>query len=476
MTVQQALEESPGKDLVKAWRRLLGHLRTWQNETGLFGGMIATWWSSTLETAAPHPMNQYAALEAFLDLSERGPSAEPWIEEAKRIGEGLLNFRTQDGGFRNAYGDIPGKSDGPVLHAPGITALSRLYRRTGEAAYLDGALGVYRHIRERWAPEGLLFHRVANQQCKWAEALLGLFEATGDSAFREMAAKAFAEALEHQIQEGEMEGAFHQGRLDDRLITVYSAKCLTPLVRWYAATGDERALVSARKLALYLRHCEVSAGIWRAAALPDGRSYRCWRLVAGLDRRLRFAVPIGGWRRRSIRDWVGCESPSFVARSGDGISGLALLGRWDAAAARDAGRLSEKLCTYQLAHGGVRATVGLEGRGESEDVYDFFSVTRWNVAAFRALSNVLDKAPESPLLRAPKPEVLDVLSKCGHARYRENAEVVEVHIAGELAAILEKPSGRCRYLDGRWRGDLTGEQGIGERVAQKRAGARRRRR
>ena len=159
-------------DCVASLRKLLAYLSTWQTPEGQFGGLIATWWSSTLETAVPHPMNQYPMILGFLELARSNAGGADWLGEAQRVGDGLLKTIRPDGVLSNDWGDIPGKSTGTVIYAAPAFALAELASQSGAARYLEGARRLLRTIDERWCTRGQNSDGVTNQAFKWSEAML----------------------------------------------------------------------------------------------------------------------------------------------------------------------------------------------------------------------------------------------------------------------------------------------------------------
>lgn len=444
------------ENLATSLGRLLGYLRTWQNPDGLFGGTIATWWSSTLETAVPHPMNQYPLILGFLEMNRKSINGGNWLGEAQKIADGLISTFQPDGTLRNAWGDIPGKRSGPVLHAPGITALAELYRDTGEGQYLEGAFRLERLIREQWTQGPNLYHRVANQQFKWAEALLALFQATGVHYYVEQAKIVATEALDHRVSIGQRIGGVCQGRMDDRLITVYVAKCLNPLLTLYEITRQAKWIEAARMVGEYLHEAEVAEGIWSNYYDPDGLCYRLMKRTAGIDWRLQYRIPFHRFRRRLIESWRRIDYPSFIARSGDGISALQRLAKLDDRFAGMADTLLQKMVKFQMSHGGIRNTVGYNGKKQILFFQDVFCPTRWNAYAFYALCVALAKG-QTLSIQNGQGFSLDI--HCGneteHIFHEENG-LIELYALGRLVARIEKPSGRCLYIDEAWRGELTG--------------------
>ena len=448
--------------------RLLGYLRTWQNPDGLFGGTIATWWNSTLETAVPHPMNHFPMILGFLELhrggvrlgGETGVGGGDWLAEARRVGDGLVASILPDGMLRNAWGDIPRRRTGTVHFAAPALALAELHADSREDRHLDGARRLLKTIETRWMMGRINYDGVANQGLKWCEAMLAYARETGERQYFDHAVWLARKTLDLQIRHGPCAGAIYQSRGDQHLISVYQGKCLAPLVRLYEATDDATFLDAAERLAKFLLERQAPQGVFINYLEPQGTLYwlTCQAFVRFDYRIFRRRVPMYRLWQPLIRGWHEIPYPSFIARAGDSLRGLWLLSKHKPEFGEAALRLTERLLAYQLPHGGIPNTVGYYGDAGREDWQDVCCPTRWNVYAFLLLATLARDlgctqvaevpCPADPFERPVGPE--------RKGRFRETRDGVEYFLNNELIARLSKPSGASSYLADGWDDDLTG--------------------
>lgn len=439
-----------------ALSRLMCFIRSWQRADGLIGGTIATWWSSTVDTAEPHPMNQYPIILGYLKLGESGIGGGDWIGEARRIADGLVGAISIDGSLMNDWGDIPGKKPAPVIYTAGITALTRMYRFSDDPGYLKAAKRLKEHVEARWVVDGHMYHRVANQQCKWAEALLELFLVTKVDGLVQQARRIIYECLEHQIREGDMRGAIRQSRINDLVITIYVAKCLKPILRLFEITREARLLEGATMLAGYLEKAVVEDGIWRNCAEPRGMLSDGMRRVARIDYHSGYRLPFHMIRRMLQSQWRMDDHPSFIARAGDGIQGLLMLGRHVDRYRTLSGKMVDRLVSYQLPHGGIRNTIGYSGNPLEVMVQDVMCPTRWNAYAFEAMCHWACELEIADVPETVELEPFTCTVGSDSARFLEDEEKVLLMRGQRRLFCIEKPSGVSKGQDGAWIGELTG--------------------
>jgi len=426
--------------------------------------MIATWWSSTLETAVPHPMNQFPMILGFLELHRGKVGGGDWLAEARRVGDGLVDSIGPDGMLRNCWADIPGKKTGSVIFTGPAWALAELYRATNNPQHLQGARTLLDTTDKYWVRAGIDSYGVANQGFKWADALLSLGRATGEKVHIDRARRAARKYLDQQISEGPMRGAFYQSRSDDRLISVYQGKCLGPLLRFYEEFEDPDFLKAAVSLGHYMLRQETRAGIFVNYHEAEGKLYRTLRSVlARLDYRIlrRRGAIYKGWRP-FISSWTTFAYPSFIARSADSIRALWLLTKYVPEIQDAVARITIKLISFQLPHGGFPNSVGFVGSDCRVDWQDICCPTRWNAYAFFLLSFLMGSMCPGQSVDVPAYSDRPFEQNVGKERdltYRETVDAVELRRHEELIARLAKPSGESLYLADGWGGDLSDYRG-----------------
>lgn len=466
MTANVPPTENHIGSILPSLSQLLSYLHSWQDSNGLYNGIIATWWSSYAETAVAHPMNQFPIILGFLELHEARVSGGQWLEEARRVGDGLIGTIQPDGLLRNGWGDIPGRGTGTIFFAAAALALAELYRHTGDARHLDGSTRLLATIEKHWSLRGLNSDAVANQGLKWAEAMITLHRITGDVKCRDHALQLGRAYLDQQIPSGPMAGGVFQSRSDDRLIGVYQGKCITPWVRLYEATGETPFLHAAQRLGDFLVGQTVDQGLFMNYAEPTGGLHGViHKNLRRLDYRVfRRRLPLYRVWRSAIGSWQRIEYPSFIARGAESIRGLRLLANVSGRFAEPAASLAQRFVSFQLPHGGFPNSVGYLGDPGFRSWQDRCSPLRWNAYAFLLLTSFVKgfDDPEMSLtpMAYPPGWFEEPLSGQGNL-YRESAEVVELIDGGQVAARIWKASGRAEVLSPQYKGEITTERSAG---------------
>lgn len=449
--------------VARALPRLWRYLKTWQVADGRFAGMIATWWSSSVETAVPHPMNQFPMILGALCLHRAGARGGDWLSEASRVGDGMAGSVTPEGRMENDWGDIPGKTTGPIFFTNVIRGLCTLYEHNAQGRYLDAARRLDGY-NNRWVSgDKLVGCLVTNQVLSWAWSRLCLARVLDDRSLVEQARRIATHELEHQIRGGAFDGAYYQGRFDDKLISIYVGKCIQPMVEVHRAVGgDERLLQSAARAAKYLLTQETEHGIWTNVQLPVSPWQTITRPFATLDRRV-FGHRLPLYRvRRMVERWKRVEYPSWWARSADPIRALWELSNEGAFDRADAERYTRRLLATQLPHGGFPNTAGFFGDATRQTWQDRMPSTRWNAYVFfllARLAEMLGVTELEPCDDMPSEWSEQLADDCV---LLETATHVEQRQRGELCWRLQKSTGKAEFVAPAWRGDLSGHRGLPE--------------
>lgn len=452
------LSESVGSGVERLWR----YLKSWQTADGRFGGMIATWWSSSVETAVPHPMNQFPIILGLLHLHRAKIQGGDWLGEARKVGQGLAESVDEEGLMENCWGDIPGRGTGPVFFTSCIRALCALHQHDPNPLYRDAILKMDRLVTERWVRgDQLIGCLVSNQVLSWAWSKLYLAELLEDPSLSDMAHRIALNELAHQIQSGPLAGGFYQGRFDDRLISIYVGKCIQPLLEIGRAHGDDRLKQAAVKAAQYLLAQEITPGIWINYNVPDGSLYHVARQFTRLDRKVfRATLPIYRLRRFTSR-YRKSDYPSWYARAADPVRALwelSLDGLFDR---REAERYTHLLLGLQYEHGGFPNTVGFFGDPKRQNWQDAACCTRWNAYVFYLLCRIAEilsikkiDVPPSPFaeLRIPLHGSDMILIEQDQEIRQEDSSTTYWR--------LSKPDGRATLVHPDWKGDLSGPRDI----------------
>lgn len=455
MTAEEPLRSLVATALPRCW----SYLKTWQREDGQVSGLIATWWSSSVETAEPHPMNQFPLIIGLTRLARSNLTGADWLGEARRIADGLIASISADGALSNDYADIPPRTASPIFYSACVRSLCELSIATGDERYLRGARRLDEFLTQRWTRgDELAGCPVSNQELSWAWSKLWLGRASGQTGLIQQAARIARRTLAHQIRSGPMAGAVCQGRFDDRLISVYVAKCIEPLWEIGGEVGDDELLAAAKLAAEYMLRQGQAPGIWLNYHGPGGPAYQIARQVTRLDRRLfRQRFPLYALRRPFIR-WESTPYPSWIARSGDGIRALWSVGEAAPRFREHAGRLARGLLEGQYPHGGFANTVGFFGDPQRRDWQDVAPCARWNAYVFLLLCRLaIDLGIRSV---APAESTAEWSCELSAERtLRESAAQIELLERGATCWRIQKATGRPEVVAAEWRGDLSGHRG-----------------
>ena len=449
-------------DVRQALANLAAYLHSWETSEGL-AGVIATWWSSTVDTAEPHPMNQAPTIQALVRLHERGVGGDwDWLSWAQAEGDALIRQIEDNGLLRNGWGDIPGRPRSPVI---GFAAAGALYVLSGACQkehYLDAADRILMGYEAQSARGDTLSHGVANQAARWAMTRLQRYLLVGEKQDLNKALRVGFAILPELITDGDFRGGMYQGRNSDILISVYVGKCLYPLLSLYQVSGESAFLDAARLIATYMNKARTKKeGLFVSAAEPQGAFYKAIQKMAAIDRRfLKGGLKLHKWRRQMISDWKVSEYPMFVARAADSIRGLAALNTFDEATKPLTAELIQTLLSYQQPHGGFPNTIGYLGSNESVAWQDVVAPTRWNSYVFQLLA---DLAVSSQGLNLPSPKVTwPVVHAVGSERDQQLVETedkLSLLLAGAKPANIKwkinKSTGKTSN-EPAWRGELTG--------------------
>jgi hypothetical protein len=148
-------------------------------------------------------------------------------------------------------------------------------------------------------------------------------------------------------------------------IPIYTARCLSALLRLYEWDPDERYLLSAHRMGEFLR-CMVVEGGTLFGVYPDGRAIVC---------------------------------PTWISASGDVLRALLALLSYTEVNQAAVLRLTEVLVDGQSATGGIPTANGLAKKGRTKmagglpDFRDVLPVVGWCDKAFRALALVAEDIP-----------------------------------------------------------------------------------
>lgn len=456
----------------QALSNLNSYLSSWQMNDGI-GGIISTWWSSTVDTIEPHPMNQAPLMLGAARLISAGISGD-WHGMIEREALGIQKQIRDDGLLRNGWGDMPGHPLAPVI---GFSAAGGLYAAAAATQRDDirhAADRIKLGYEEAFSDGTKLYHGVANQAARWAITTLQRYLLLGDNDDLEMAVRIGDTVLNEQIEEGQNTGAIYQGSNSDILISVYVGKCLYALLALYQVSGEARFLKAARSLGRYLISPQVQKdGLFINALEPAGSAYKGAKKASAVLRRIGVSYSLSAKLRRStLTRWVPNLYPIAIARASDSLRGLCALSAYDEEIKASVQPILATLLDFQMIHGGFPNTIGYAGDLEQPPVWqDVTCPTRWNVYVFQLLSELVAGGmpdAELPMAMVIWPDPVSV--RVGHngmgginslASLIEDATTVELRQSngGDLLWRVDKMTGATQATHG-WYGELTAARSL----------------
>ncbi len=377
-------------------------LRSWSDGHNRLHGIIATYWDSSETCTEPHVMNHFPDIEGLRILHERFGGAE-LISLAKDYGEFLIDsFDRSSKLFRNAWGDLPGKSTGPVHQSASAGALLDLYSLTAEERYLRIAVESLKATNDHW-PSPML-NGVANQVLKYVQAVVKLKELSPeDYAVFVPQLHAFRRHLAPLMRPAARGLLLDQSVYSSLLMTVYEAKSLHGLkalvdaeIEKHWALAAINGMVKGLVETLYCGNgVFCSHRDYRDGFLPSVIRYTTAAL-----RRLPW--PDGGAllekaRRGSLK--TSCQetitiAPVWLARLADlAYAFLQVADCIEEPISHVTEDVVQLVARKQLPHGGVPNCIGpwITGWHAWERLV---CCTRWNAYVFRLFCALAEKNPE----------------------------------------------------------------------------------
>gem|GEM_PF-6140947 len=410
MTLGDAQESPASSAIAQSLAALERWFAGWRAEDGGYRGLIATFWDGSDTWIASHVMNSYPVILGYRDLYSRFGDPR-FLDRAREDAEYLLAHQMPSGLFTHAFGDVPGKGTGPVVQAcPGLSLarLASTLRDAGEPweTYAVAAQRCAEGILSTWFDGRVLTNRVANQELKTAELLLALADlGVNRDRYLQIATLLGDWSRQQQVREpGPAYGGIYQADHDDRIFSVYVAKCIPPLVELSRLPGGRRFMDAAVAAGTFLQtRRDGQTGLFESHMMPAGTSSFRYRLAASVRGRLSHRVAghrlegLVRLRRRLGGGWTSVREPVWIARAASIVTALL--------------RLSEKgaleynpwadvrvLLSHQHPDGGFANAVGL-GPGWR----DRGPCPRWNAYVFQLLCHLTPAPPEPLQSTAPEP-------------------------------------------------------------------------
>lgn len=399
-------------------------LKSMRGEGGYTGPVVHWWENCWLFTGAMIDWRYEGIICGYVELYRKSGDSY-WLARARRAADDAVMSQTPDGHFGNSsfqYGAQTGGTPHEAAVDVGLLELAKAMRQRGVSGWERYAASADRNIdsyllARLWTGHGFADQPynpvlVPNKNATAIEALLLSEEVSGRQVM-DFVKPAAEVVLSNQVKTpGPRYGAtIHVGTGSHSLaIGIYTARCVSALVRLAQRTGERG-----------YHEAAVMAGLFLAGLVTS----RGTQFGYYLDER-----PIG--------------APEWISPSGDILRALILLSE-EIEEARPAARsLVEILVGSQYPTGGIPTAYGFAIRGSSRawqglpEFRDVVPVVGWCDKAFRALALLADGEVTN---RGDKQGSVDV--ECtwrgARCRYSESSEEM---------MLVDSSSGRTLY---RWR-------------------------
>ena len=391
-------------------------VETWHQKGG-YGGPVVHYWNNSFHYTGPRQDWRVEGLMAtFLALDrppQKGLSARSeWLNKAYALGKHAVDAQRKDGSFIiSEFEETPGfwHSAQPHECAVDIGLLllgERLQNRQ------DADATIFIHAAERnlkkiligkfWNEKEQTFQQyqrgqfdeapnlfVPNKIATACEALVRAYQLTHQKEYLEYAEKAAKKILELQSSAKETRGGIFQSNRGERIITIYTARCVRPLLLLGKVTGKHAYTRAAKQAAKFMAAQQNKHGGFDFGTTETGE-------------KITF--------------------PRFVAGSGEILSALHQAGGFASAYARG----MKWLLTHQHSNGGFSSFEGLTQKNTFDKTLsgaswmDELAVVGWNDKALRLLAeNFSGKLPVSTNTRTWKTD-------CGDETLEEGEKIVHV--------------------------------------------------
>lgn len=391
----------------------LANLDAWlesMRQAGGYGGPVTHIWRSNHLYGGPMLDWRYEGIIlGYLELY-RKTGKNQWLEKAKRAGLDLISGQYSCGQFKNSSferGPIPGGTPHEASADIGLLSLAKLVKETNDPLWLTFYEAAVKNIenyllKHLW--NGKYFRNlpgddfwVANKSATIIEALLLYhdFLYTKDPVYAKTVMQIANQAADSILKLQHAQGGIAQSSVRGDCHTLYTARCIWPLLQLHAVTLRPE----------YLEVASKAAGFLAALSRPEGGFYQV----------------------QYENGKVG-KYPVWVAGGGDILYGMSrLIGQHD--------NLIEAKPVWLLQHqdpcGGLRTSCGFgawagnRGGAGRLDFEDVLHVCGWNDKAFRFLATLL---PEGCDLPAPSIQICRVECMFGQteAEYLEDDRDITV--------------------------------------------------
>lgn len=246
------------------------------HQAGGYAGPVSHWWESSLLYCGPKIDWRYEGiLCAYVQLYER--TGNPvWLDRAIRAGDDVCQAQLPSGNYLNSsfqQGPIEGGTPHEAAVDVGLLELARLLQKEQDSRWQAYYRVAERNIQEYliaqlWNGQAFLDQPwnstlVPNKNATSLEALL-LYEELSGHSLEQYILGAAKLILSAQVrQPGIREGAtIHLGTKAHRLaIPIYTARCLSALVRLFQCRNDHTYLDAALRMGQFLLRSLSPGGV-----------------------------------------------------------------------------------------------------------------------------------------------------------------------------------------------------------------------
>jgi hypothetical protein len=379
-------------------------------QVGGFGGPVAHIWRSNYLYCGPMLDWRYEGIIlGYLELY-RKTGKKLWREKAKQAGLDLAAGQYSCGQFKNSSferGLIPGGTPHEASTDVALLSLAALLKEeddpSWETFYERAVKNIESYLlKHLWT--GKYFRNlpdndfwVANKSATIMEALLRYhdFLNTKDTVYAKTIMQFASQAAESILKLQHPNGGIAQSSIRGDSHTLYTARCIWPLLQLYTVTLRPEHVEAAKKAVGFL---------------------------------VSLSRPEGGFHQVRYENGEIGKYPVWVAACGDILYGLSLLaGKGDSLVQANANWMlkHQDLCGGIRMSYGFGAWAGNRGGAKRLDFGDVLHVCGWNDKAFRFLATLL---PEGQALPEPsiQPCQIECMFENTKAIYLEDNQKISV--------------------------------------------------
>jgi hypothetical protein len=354
-----------------------------------YTGPISHWWdSSFLYTGVQIDWKYEGIITGYLELYRKTGNTL-WLERATTAADDAVNNQLPTKKFLNSsfqVGPIEGGTPHEAAVDVGLLELSKALKEENNKNWTKYFKCAEDNIKEflingLWSGKGFQEQPwdatlVPNKNATTIEALILYSELTGEDLSKYLIPSADV-ILDSQVLEGAREGGIiHRGTGTHKLaIGIYTARCVSGLLRLFNHKSDERYLEACKKAAQFLEGLITEKGTY-------------------------FGY---------YKDEAMIKCPSWISPSGDVLRALVLAKRQSIKVNdRSIENLVQLISKNQEMSGGIRTAYGFKNKGskkECEDIPEFrdiLPVVGWNDKVLRAYSLLLDDDQQLPEVKVEK--------------------------------------------------------------------------